>query len=787
MADLTHLLDSLKKRNSDNWRPVFFDLQVSTQRADLQKLMQREKSLFVVDNLESQLKELIEIRHPDKLFAEDGISDLIQQHLQGKTLEEYGIWVWYPWSNVLVHILGKEEFIEVRTNRNLYKITEEERDLLGQKSIGVVGLSVGHSIAMTLVQERIVSELRIADFDKLELSNLNRIRTGISNLGLEKVVMVAREIAEIDPYINVRIWGEGLNEGNLDEFFFDGGKLDLIFDECDGIDVKVLIRQQAKKYNIPVVMDTSDAGMIDIERFDLDSERPIFHGLAGELDYEHLKSLKSSEEKIPFVLPIVGVSTMTQRMKASMCEIGETIATWPQLASAVTYGAGISADIARNILLGKNQESGRFFFDPSNQFQKPETSKPGEKPWAKNPFKELTLEKVQEIVEKLDMEPAKFEPDRSDVEQMVEAAILAPSGGNMQPWFWYYSKGNLFLFLDASRSYSMLDFEHRGSYMALGAAVENLRLTAHKMGLNPTINFLPLNGNSQLVATFCFTNSGETTLSKEELSMWNAIGRRQTNRNLRKYKKLSRSSMDVLQAFQDDTDLTLSLTTDLNLIRAVGQIMADGERVRLMHEWSHHDFQNEIRWTEAENRATKNGIDIETVELTESDLAGLKIVSDWETVKELRDIDERKGRKFQELTQKTFRSTSALLFVSAKQAAAQDYLEVGRIAERIWLSGAAMNLAMQPVGAPIFLAHRGMAEQVYSDHQKNTMSRILTELPRLFGVPNHTPMFLLRIHIAEYAKRSLRKPLAQVFSYEGEEWGSSNVSLDLGEKEIKKE
>jgi len=54
----------------------------------------------------------------------------------------------------------------------------------------------------------LLRELRLADFDTAELSNLNRIRTGSHNLGLNKTVIAAREIVEIDPFIKVKIFIE---------------------------------------------------------------------------------------------------------------------------------------------------------------------------------------------------------------------------------------------------------------------------------------------------------------------------------------------------------------------------------------------------------------------------------------------------------------------------------------------------------------------------------------------------------------------------------------------------
>src|SRR5690606_5917140 len=110
----------------------------------------------------------------------------------------------------------------------MYKITPEEQEELRKKKIGVIGLSVGQSVSLTLAMERICGEIRLTDFDILELTNLNRIRTGVHTIGLKKVYAVAREIAEIDPYIRVRCFPEGLHEENMDSFFLENGKLDLL-------------------------------------------------------------------------------------------------------------------------------------------------------------------------------------------------------------------------------------------------------------------------------------------------------------------------------------------------------------------------------------------------------------------------------------------------------------------------------------------------------------------------------------------------------------------------------
>ncbi|MBS1940985.1 MAG: ThiF family adenylyltransferase, partial [Bacteroidetes bacterium] len=295
--------------------------------AALRALLREHKDIRVTDRMGAQLRELLKALNPSRKFTEESLKEAIHNHLSGSDLIRYGSWVHYPWSNHLVHLLGAVEFAVVRTDRNRNKITREEQAELAKKKIGVIGLSVGQSVSLTMAMERSFGEIRLADFDTLDLSNLNRIRTGVRHLGLNKAVITAREIAEIDPYLNVVCFTDGLTQANMDAFFTQGGKLDILVEECDSVDIKILARQKAKSLGIPVVMDMSDRGCLDVERFDLEPDRPIMHGWIDHLDLEAAKRPMSAEEKVPYMLPITGVETLSPRMKASVIELGQTIST----------------------------------------------------------------------------------------------------------------------------------------------------------------------------------------------------------------------------------------------------------------------------------------------------------------------------------------------------------------------------------------------------------------------------------------------------------------------------
>lgn len=329
---------------------------------------QRIKSLLnsgtveIFDTIYQQLEELIKITFPSKNCSEEEMETLISKHLNGRKLDEYGIWVYYPWSNRIVHTLMEDEFVAVRTNRNQLKITAEEQSILKGKVVGIIGLSVGQSIALTMAMERICGTIKLADFDNAELSNLNRIRTGIHNLSVNKTVIAAREIAEIDPFINVMIYNQGLSEENIEEFLLGTAKLDILVEVCDGLDIKIKSRVHAKKHRIPVVMETNDKCMLDIERFDFNPHYPILHGLITDNDIAALSQL-TREEQIALIKKIVNADNLSARMKDSFTEMGKSIRSWPQLASSVTMGGAVTTEVSRKILLGQGVASGRCYFD----------------------------------------------------------------------------------------------------------------------------------------------------------------------------------------------------------------------------------------------------------------------------------------------------------------------------------------------------------------------------------------------------------------------------------------
>jgi len=345
------------------YKPVFYRPDSDADNSAFYTLF-NSPTCFNYDTIRTQIVELLACRNPSLPKQEILNQNMVEDHLatSKQSIENYGVWVHYPWKNQLVHILDEEEFIEVRTNRNKYKITQEEQDLLRTKKVGIIGLSVGRAVATTIALERIAGEIRLADFDDIELSNLNRIKTPLIELGKNKAISAAQEIAEIDPYLNVICYCDGYTDENAEDFFNLGGKMDLLVEECDDIRTKVESRLMARKLQIPVVMETNDNCIIDIERFDLEQDRELFHGKLGDDLIDKIVNGNVEINKVEVVSKIVDFDKISPRMKMSLNSINKEIRSWPQVASEVIYGAGRVSEIVKEILLKSSTTSGQFTY-----------------------------------------------------------------------------------------------------------------------------------------------------------------------------------------------------------------------------------------------------------------------------------------------------------------------------------------------------------------------------------------------------------------------------------------
>ena len=713
------------------------------------------------DTLRDQIAGLIKCRNPKTSFTRHALDEEVVRHLRGRPAEETGVWVYYPWRQAAVRLLEEDDFVELRTSRNRYKITDGEQRRLRDKTIGIVGLSVGGQIAVTAAVERICGELRLADFDCLELTNLNRLREGVFDLGMNKAVLAARSIAEIDPFVNVVCYEEGLTAANLDHFLTAGGRrVDVLVEECDGLEMKLRCRLRARELGIPVVMEANDRGTLDIERFDSQPDRPILHGLLDGHDLSRVGDLKTNEDKVPIIMPMVGEATMSDKLRASLLEVGESLESWPQLASDVALGAGLVTNTVRRILLGQLEDSGRWFVDLD---QLVADRRPAGDAGAAVASDASAPAEAAAPVPDLDArgEPEQIAVDAATLADLLAAAALAPSGGNEQPWRWVAHGRSLSVLIDPRFGDVLLNVHDMARRLALGAAVENVVLRAHQLGLR--VKVLPGDDDGRAVAELRFFPGsarvdGLEPRTDEHDVLAAQIVRRHTNRRVASPAPLPAGAATALHdAFGSFPGCRLHLLEDARAVAEVADIVARAERLRMLHPAGHRDLVREVRWTPEEARATRDGIDLATLELTAAERAGMRMLRVPAVARLLREW--RRGHALEKLSRKAILAASAVGLVTAPGARPRDHLTAGRAIQRAWLTATKLALAIQPHTTALYLFARafGGGEAAFDAEALQELTALKARADAVMGA-HDTAVFLFRVFPAcEPPARSLRR------------------------------
>ena len=317
----------------------------------------------------SALKELFFAENPRLKKNMPEVAGALDEFLKNHGISD--IWIYYPWSNKVVRCLSEDLYFKLRTARNRNIITDEEQKKYRTAKVGVVGLSVGSAIVSALAMSGGPKVMKIADFDEVEISNLNRIRAKLIDVGTNKTTVSAREVWELDPFAELYLYELGMTKENLEEFIAGEPKLDIFIDEMDSVEMKAAARLVCKKEKIPVLMatDNGDNVLLDVERFDLEPERPIFHGLVEEKEVLGASNL-SYGDWVKLVTKIVDPSYLPQKMIESVSEIGKTVAAIPQLGPTAAVAGAAMAYAVRKIANNQEMPSGRYVINLGEDLNK---------------------------------------------------------------------------------------------------------------------------------------------------------------------------------------------------------------------------------------------------------------------------------------------------------------------------------------------------------------------------------------------------------------------------------
>jgi molybdopterin/thiamine biosynthesis adenylyltransferase/nitroreductase len=749
--------------------PLLLDRRHPEQERGLAELLRGGQVVEVCDSLEQQLTELVQARRPGRRLEPAELAAEIALQRGDCPEPLYGTWVFYPWRGRLVRVLPRAAFAELRADRNRLKIlAAEQRELAGRR-IGIVGLSVGNAVAATLAMEGVGGHLRLADGDTLALSNCNRLRACPADLGLNKAVLAARHVTEIDPYLEVEVWPAGLREAEIERFLLGSGRLDLLIDECDDLALKWRLRERASALGIPVVMHTSDGGLLDVERFDEHRGRPPLHGLLAPHEAAMLGDA-GPEQRLGALLSLFPADSISPGMAASITELGVSLSSWPQLASEVVAGAGAVVSAARRILLGERLPSGRYAVDLARAIAPGAELSPdlaaavpvpvaaaGSAPVAPVPVPVAAAGSVPVSLRAAGR-------DRDAVRFAVASAVLAPSAGNQQPWRFRWRAPVLEC---RAAIGSELARSRAACEVATGAALANLELAAQRLGLSCETELLG-GGPGDLMARVKLA-SGRGAAPGE---LYEQIGRRATDRRLGPWTPLAPGVAQELAAAAEAAGGRLLWADERETRAELGEIVGAIARQRFVRASWHAELFRELRLDEEDDGT---GIAAAELAMSREELLFLRLLARPEVAALLGRAGGGGRIAERERVAITGAAGVALLVIGARGG--QSYLRGGWLLQQLWLRAARLGLGVQPLGIPLLwetsaadrprtgpAAHGAPGEDLLDTE----LAGLRRRWQALFSLPaDTTPVLLLRFTGAPPpTRRARRLPLEQVLQLE---------------------
>ncbi|MGL4980391.1 MAG: tRNA threonylcarbamoyladenosine dehydratase [Fusobacteriaceae bacterium] len=143
-------------------------------------------------------------------------------------------------------------------------VGEENLEKLKNSHVLVFGLGgVGGFTVESLVRSG-VGELTVVDFDKIDITNLNRQIIAVQDsIGRSKSELIKERALSINPEIKINAFQEKFSEETEHLFFNEEKKYTYVVDAIDLVTHKLKIIELCKKYGFPVISSMGTGNKIN--------------------------------------------------------------------------------------------------------------------------------------------------------------------------------------------------------------------------------------------------------------------------------------------------------------------------------------------------------------------------------------------------------------------------------------------------------------------------------------------------------------------------------------------
>lgn len=291
-------------------------------------------------------------------------------------------------------------------------------------------------------------------------------------------------------------------------------------------------------------------------------------------------------------------------------------------------------------------------------------------------------------------------------EAIVSAAIRAPSGDNCQPWFFRFENDKkLHVDIITERAKSFFDFELRGTFLSVGAVIENIRVQAANLGFRIDVLYSGGSNPGNSAASIHFELDRSIRVSDSRLK---AMLNRTVNRRLFSPIPISAKKIqNILNCQLEQTHIRVFETR--KEISNLARIIYLADRIRYSHPIIHKELFDKIVFSEqAKNK--RYGLEIDRLGIGPFANVVLRNLKPWKNME-----------KFSHFGGVTLLaghsrllalSSAALVLVKIPNNLPESWMRAGEQVERLWINAAEQELEVHPMTVSLYLDQRFQAENI---------------------------------------------------------------------------
>jgi nitroreductase len=341
--------------------------------------------------------------------------------------------------------------------------------------------------------------------------------------------------------------------------------------------------------------------------------------------------------------------------------------------------------------------------------------------------------------------------DKKVIEKIIEAGNEAPSGGNSQPWKFIVKENAVEAVVLPEKDHKVMNFKNRGTYVAHGALMENIKIASRHLGYEPKFELFP---RKEVSAKITFHSPGT---EKKATDLYHAISERHSNRKSYKIDPLSKEQKAYLfQEVSTFPQCELVFVEGSKISQAAENLALDVS-LSLQNPVLHELLFHEIIWKEEEQKH-RHGLYIKTMEVAPPKAVVFKLLKNWKILQFFTKL--KVPQKIYEENTATM-SSAGLFGAILVEDSDENFIHAGGLLENIWLRAAKLGLGFHLTTGLLFLwqrAHSGEAA-VFSENEREILNKAYQNLKEIFQVKNKIIALTFRIGQADPpSASSYKKP-----------------------------